>query len=144
MRTLRVGDAVGVMVDAVVAVGVGVDVAAGVSVSVAGAGGISNGVTVGVGTSCAKANAMVANSKSPLLLKIGNRQFAILILLNVIAPIHVRENIIAPFAILQKDLIDLVGRELIVQTVESAQMFQRSLRRIFPGGAGFHEERPIA
>ena len=64
--------------------------------------------------------------------------------LNVILPIHIRENIVARFALSQKIEIDLMGEQLVVKPVETQDMVLRPLGCVFHGGACFHEKRPIA
>lgn len=145
IRTLRAGGALGVAVGLEVGVAIGVKVAVDVGVGASvrfGVGEASSG-DEGVGDSCATTQEIAATSRA-VHRKIRNSQFAIRIVLNVVTPVHVWEQVIAPFAILQKFLIDFSGCELIVQTVEPAKMFQRSLGRVFPGGVCFHQERPIA
>ena len=63
--------------------------------------------------------------------------------LNVIAPINVREKIIAPFAILQKFIIDVVRHKLVMQAIEANEMIHGSLAGVLPGGSAFHQKRPI-
>ena len=73
--------------------------------------GDSSGVGEGVGAGDSCATAATANSNDA---RIGNRQSAIGISLNVIAPVYVWESVIAPFAVTQKFFIDIVYCKLIV------------------------------
>src|SRR4030095_5656587 len=102
--------------------------------------GDSSGVGEGVGAGDSCATAATANSKDT---RIGNRQSAIGILLNVIAPVYVWESVIAPFAVTQKFFIDIVYCKLIVQSIEAGKMIHRSVGCVFACCSGFHEARPI-
>ena len=63
--------------------------------------------------------------------------------LSIILPVHVRENVIAPFAVAQKFFVQAVCDKLIVQAVESSEVIDRALSGVFAGSAGFHQKRPI-
>ena len=97
------------------------------------------GEAVGAGDSCA--TAATANSNDA---RIGNRQSAIGISLNVIAPVYVWESVIAPFTVTQKFFIDIVCRKLIVQSIEAGKMIHRAFGCVFACCSGFHEECPVA
>src|SRR5215467_9540268 len=51
--------------------------------------------------------------------------------LNVIAPVQVWKEVIAPFTVAQKCLIDIVRGKLIVQTSEASKVVYRTLGRVF-------------
>src|SRR4030095_4531886 len=103
--------------------------------------GDSSGVGEGVGAGDSGATAATANSKDT---RIGNRQSAIGILLNVIAPVYVWESVIAPFTVAQKFFIDSICDELIVQSIEAGKMIHRPLGCVFACRSGLHEESPVA
>ena len=58
--------------------------------------------------------------------------------LSIISPVHVRKNVIAPFAVAQKFFIEITCDKLIVQTVETSKVIDRALRRVFARRPGFH------
>ena len=58
--------------------------------------------------------------------------------LSIILPVHVRKNVIAPFAVAQKFFVDGMCDKLIVQAVESSKVIVRALSGVFAGSAGFH------
>src|SRR4029450_11548060 len=86
--------------------------------------GDSSGVGEGVGAGDSCATAATANSNDA---RIGNRESASGILLNVIAPVYVWESVIAPFTVAQKFFIDSICDELIVQSIEAGKMIHRPL-----------------
>jgi len=93
------------------------------------------GEGVGVGDSCAVAIATKATQESKVgMLKprsaIGN--------LSIVAPVHVRKNIVPPFAVAQKFFIEIICDKLIVQTVEASKVIDRALSGVFARSAGFH------
>ena len=94
----------------------------------------------GVGDSCAAAIATKAVQKS----KVGmvKRRSAIRDL-SIIAPVHVRKDIVPPFAVAQKFFVKIVCHKLIVQTVEASKVIERALSREFACSPGFHEKCPI-
>ena len=98
-------------------------------------GGDSPGDGVGVGDSCAAAIATKAtqDSKGRML----KRRSAIRDL-SIIAPVHVRKNIVPPFAVAQKFFIEIVCDKLIVQTVEASKVIDCALSRVFARSARFH------
>src|SRR4030095_3377120 len=81
--------------------------------------GASSGVGEGVGAGDSCATAATANSNDA---RIGNRQSAIGISLNVIAPVYVWERVMRALAVTQKFFIDIVCNELIVQSIEAGKM----------------------
>jgi hypothetical protein len=64
--------------------------------------------------------------------------------LNVIAPVHIWEKIVAPFAIAEEFVVQIVRDKLIVQAIESRDVIGRSFRRVLARRSGFHQKRPIA
>jgi hypothetical protein len=58
--------------------------------------------------------------------------------LSIVAPVHVRKNVVPPFAVAQKFFIEIVCDKLIVQTVEASKVIDRALSRVFPRSPGFH------
>jgi hypothetical protein len=93
------------------------------------------GEEVGVGDSCAAAIATKAtqNSKGRML----KRRSAIRDL-SIIAPVHVRKNIVSPFAVAQKFFIEIICDKLIVQTAEASKVIDRALSGVFARSPGFH------
>ena len=93
------------------------------------------GEEVGVGDSCAAAIATKAtqDSKGRML----KRRSAIRDL-SIIAPVHVRKNIVPPFAVAQKFFIEIICDKLIVQTAEASKVIDRALSRVFARSPGFH------
>ena len=100
--------------------------------------GDSSGVgeAVGAGDSCAAAIAtrMTTQQKE---MKMWKRQSAIRDL-SIIAPVHVRKNVVPPFAVAQKFFIEIICDKLIVQTVEASKVIDRALSGVFARSAGFH------
>lgn len=99
--------------------------------------GDSSGVGegAGVGDSCAAAVATKAKQKTKV--KKWKRRFAIRDL-NIISPVHVRKNVIAPFAVTQKFFIEIICDKLIVQTIEASKVIDRALSGVFARSSGFH------
>ena len=62
----------------------------------------------------------------------------------VVAPIHIREKVVAPFAVAQKFFIDVVRRKLIVQSIETNKVIYGSLRGVLLCRSCFHQKRPVA
>jgi len=93
------------------------------------------GEEVGVGDSCAAAIATKAtqDSKGRML----KRRSAIRDL-SIIAPVHVRKNIVSPFAVAQKFFIEIICDKLIVQTAEASKVIDRALSGVFARSPGFH------
>ena len=128
IRTLLAGDGEGVCSD----VGEG-DTEC--SAEIEGEGdspGVGEGV--GVGDSCAAAIAIKATQESKTIWKwrraIGDS--------SIIAPVHVRKNVVPPFTVAQKFFINIVCDKLIVQTVEASKVIERALSRVFACCASFH------
>jgi len=93
------------------------------------------GEGVGVGDSCAAAIATKATQETKVT--IWKRRPAIRDL-SIIVPVHVRKNVVPPFAVAQKFFIEIICDKLIVQTVEASKVIDRALRRVFARGPGFH------
>ena len=93
------------------------------------------GEEVGVGDSCAAAIATQATQKTRVT--IWKRRSAIRDL-NIISPVHVRKNVIAPFAVTQKFFIEIICDKLIVQTVEASKVIDYALSGVFARSSGFH------
>ena len=93
------------------------------------------GEGVGVGDSCAAAIATKATQETKVT--IWKRRPAIRDL-SIIVPVHVRKNVVPPFAVAQKFFIGIICDKLIVQTVEASKVIDRALRRVFARGPGFH------
>ena len=93
------------------------------------------GEEVGVGDSCAAAIATKAtqDSKGRML----KRRSAIRDL-SIVAPVHVRKNIVPPFAVAQKFFIEIICNKLIVQTVEASKVIDRALSGVFARSPGLH------
>ena len=93
------------------------------------------GEGVGVGDSCAAAIATKATQESKVrMLKrrpaIGD--------LSIVVPVHVRKNVVPPFAVAQKFFIEIICDKLIVQTVETSKVVDRALSGVFARSPGFH------
>ena len=58
--------------------------------------------------------------------------------LSIISPVHVRKNVVPPFAVAQKFFIEIICDKLIVQTVEASKMIDRALSGVFARSSGFH------
>ncbi len=93
------------------------------------------GEGVGVGDSCAAAIATKATQKTKVT--IWKRRSAIRDL-SIISPVHVRKNIVPPFAVAQKFFIEIICDKLIVQTVETSKVINRALGGVFASSPGFH------
>ena len=63
---------------------------------------------------------------------------------DVIPPVQIRKQIVAPFAAGEKFFIESPGDKLVVQLIESAEMIERAPGRVFARGASPNEKRPIA
>jgi len=98
------------------------------------------GEEVGVGDSCAAAIATKAtqDSKGRML----KRRSAIRDL-SIIAPVHVRKNIVSPFAVAQKFFIEIICDKLIVHTAEASKVIDRALSGVFARSPGFHQKCPV-
>ena len=99
--------------------------------------GVSPGVgeEVEVGDSCAAAIATKATQESKV--RRLKRRSAIRDL-SIVAPVHVRKNIVPPFAVAQKFFIRIICDKLIVQTVEASKVIDRALSGVFARSPGFH------
>ena len=95
--------------------------------------GISEGA--GVGDSCAAV--IATHRKQKTNVRIWKRRSAIRDL-SIISPVHVRKNVVPPFAIAQKFFIKIICDKLIVQTVEASKVIDRALSGVFARSAGFH------
>ena len=93
------------------------------------------GEGVGVGDSCAAAIATKATQESKV--RRLKRRSAIRDL-SIVAPVHVRKNIVPPFAVAQKFFIRIICDKLIVQTVEASKVIDRALSGVFARSPGFH------
>ena len=93
------------------------------------------GERVGVGDSCAAAIAAKATQETKVT--IWKRRPAIRDL-SIVAPVHVRKNVVPPFAVAQKFFIEIICDKLIVQTVETSKVIDRALRRVFARRPRFH------
>ena len=93
------------------------------------------GEGVGLGDSCAAAIATKATQESKV--RMLKRRSAIRDL-SIITPVHVRENVVPPFAVVQKFFIDIICNQLIVQTVEASKVIDRALSGVFARSPGFH------
>jgi hypothetical protein len=89
----------------------------------------------GVGDSCAAVIATQATQKTKV--RIWKRRSAIRDL-SIISPVHVRKNVIPPFAVAQKFFIEIICDKLIVQTVEASKVIDRALSGVFARSPGFH------
>ena len=94
------------------------------------------GEGVGVGDSCAAAIAtrMTTQEREMTMWK---RRPAIRDL-SIITPVHVRKNVVPPFAVVQKCFIAIICDKLIVQTVESSKVIDCALSGVFARRPGFH------
>jgi len=93
------------------------------------------GEGVGVGDSCAAAIATKATQESKV--RMLKRRSAIRDL-SIIAPVHVRKNVVPPFAVVQKFFIAIICDKLIVQTVEPSKVIDCALSGVFARSPGFH------
>src|SRR5438128_6257408 len=101
--------------------------------------GAKEAVGVGDGDSCAAAiNAVAIHNAA-----IRNPQFSTSTS-NIVLPVHIWEEVVAPFAVVQKLAIDIVCDELIVQSIEAGKMIHRAFGCVFARRSGFHQERPVA
>ena len=94
--------------------------------------GISEGA--GVGDSCAAV--IATHRKQKTNVRIWKRRSAIRDL-SIISPVHVRKNVVPPFAVAQKFFIKIICDKLIVQTVEASKVIDRALSSVFARSAGF-------
>ncbi len=94
------------------------------------------GEGVGVGDSCAAAIATRMTTQEREM-TIWKRRLAMRDL-SIVAPVHVRKNVVPPFAVVQKFFIEIICDKLIVQTVEASKVIDCALGRVFARGPGFH------
>ena len=93
------------------------------------------GEGAGVGDSCAAAVATKATQESKT--RMLKRRSAIRDL-SIVAPVHVRKNIVPPFAVAQKFFIEIICDKLIVQTIEASKVIDCALSRVFARSPRFH------
>ena len=93
------------------------------------------GVGVEVDDSCAAEIATKATQESKV--RMLKRRSAIRDL-SIIAPVHVRKNVVPPFAIVQRFFIEIICDQLIVQTVETSKVIDCALSGVFARSPGFH------
>ncbi len=91
---------------------------------------------VGGGDSCAAAIATRMTTQDREI-TIWKRRSAIRDL-SIIAPVHVRKNVVPPFAVVQKFFIEIICDKLIVQTVEASKVIDCALSGVFARSPGFH------
>ena len=130
IRTLLAGDGEGVC--AGVTDGVGADCSGEVEEE---AGTPDVGAGLGVGDSCAAV--IATKAKQETAATISKRRRAIREL-SIVAPVHVRKNVILPFAVAQKFFIESICDKLIVQTIEAGKVMDCALGRVFARSPGFH------
>jgi len=90
---------------------------------------------VGFGHSCAAAIATKATHQTKVT--IWKRRLAMRDL-SIVAPVHVRKNVVSPFAVAQKFFIEIICDKLIVQTVETSKVIDRALGGVFASSPSFH------
>jgi hypothetical protein len=95
--------------------------------------GIGEGI--GVGDSCAAVIAAKVTQETKV--RMLKRRSAIRDL-SIIAPVHVRKNVVPPFAVVQKFFIEIICDKLIVQTVEASKVIDCALSGVFARSPGFH------
>jgi hypothetical protein len=95
----------------------------------------SAGEGIGGGDSCAAAIAAKATQETKVTIW---KQRPAIRDLSIVAPIHVRKNVVPPFAVAQKFFIEIICDKLIVQTVKSSKVIDRSLSSVFARSPGFH------
>ena len=95
---------------------------------------------VGLGDSCA--GALAAKTRQQRKAQTLKWRFVIRVL-SIVAPVYVRKNVVAPFAVAQKFFIEIIRDKLIVQTIEAGKVIDGALSCVFPRGARFYEESPI-
>jgi hypothetical protein len=93
------------------------------------------GEEIGMGDSCAAA--IATRTTQVTQVTFWKKRSAIRDL-SIVAPVHIRKNVVPPFAVMQKFFIESVCDKLIVQTVETSKVVDRALRRVFPRSRGFH------
>ena len=96
---------------------------------------------IGVGDSCARPiAAQAAQESTPKMLKpkLEIRD------LSIVAPIHVRKNIVTPFTVAQKLFIEIICDKLIVQTIKAGKVIRGTLSGVFTCSPSFHQKCPVA
>jgi hypothetical protein len=93
-----------------------------------------------VGDSCAAVIATQATQKTKVRIWKGRSAIREL---SIISPVHVRKNVVAPFAVAQKFFIEIICDKLIVQTVEASKVIDRALGCVFARSPGFHQKCPV-
>src|SRR4051812_36859160 len=95
--------------------------------------GVAEGVAIG--DSCVAASATKATQQSKVRMlkpRSGIRN------LSIVAPVHLRKNVVTPFAVAEKFFADIVCDKLIVQTIEASKVIDRALSGVFARSPGFH------
>ena len=92
------------------------------------------GEGVGVGDSCAAAIATKATQKTKVTIWKGRSTIRDL---SIITPVHIRKNVVPPFAVAEKFFIEIICDKLIVQTVEASKVIDSALSRVFACSPGF-------
>ena len=93
------------------------------------------GEGVGVGDACAAPIATKATQESKMTIWKWRRAIGDS---SIIAPVHVRKNVVPPFTVAQKFFIEIVCDKLIVQAVETSKVIERALSRVFACSPSFH------
>src|SRR5947208_7370113 len=88
--------------------------------------GVAEGV--GVGDSCAAAIATRMTTQEREM-TIWKRRLAMRDL-SIVAPVHVRKNVVPPFAVVQKLFIEIICHKLIVKQVEASKVIDWALTRV--------------
>ncbi len=99
--------------------------------------GDSAGVAEGVGVADSCAAAIVTKATQETKVTISKRRSPIRDL-SIIPPVHVRKNVVPPFAVAQKFFIEIICDKLIVQTVEPIKVIDRASGRVFARSPGFN------
>ena len=128
MRTFLAGEGDGVCAG----VGEGGTDCSGELEGEADSAGVAEGV--GVADSCAAAIATEATQET----KVTTSKRSAIRDLSIVPPVHVRKNVVPPFAVAQKFFIEIICDKLIVQTVEPIKVIDRALGCVFACSPGFH------
>lgn len=99
--------------------------------------GDSPGVGEGNGVGDSSAAALATKTAQESKVTIWKRRAAIRDL-SIVAPVQVRKNVVPPFAVAQKFLIEIICDKLIVQAVEASKMIDCALSGVFARSPGFH------
>jgi len=129
MRTLRAGEGEGLCSG----VGEGVPDCSGELEE--GGDSFCDAEGVGVGDSCAAMIATKATQETKVT--ISKRRSAIRDL-SIVLPVHIRKNVVPPFAVAQKLFIEIICDKLIVQTIKPIKVIDRALGCVFARRSGFH------